>query len=63
LAEAEQRTGKVDRGRTSDQEQGWLVVLPDVEPRLRRVRGCRALPQLRETLRMGRTNGTKAAVA
>jgi len=51
----EARTGKVDRWRTSNQKQRWLAAaLLDVEPRLRRVRGYRALPQLRETLRKQR---------
>jgi len=60
----EQRTGKVDRWRSSNQKQRWLAAaLLDVERRLRRVRGYRALPQLRETLRKGRTKGTKVAVA
>lgn len=60
----EQRTGKVDRWRTSDQKQRWLAAaLLDVEPRLRRVRGYRALPQLRETLGARRSKGTKVAVA
>ncbi len=60
----EQRAGKVDRWRTSNQKQRWLAAaLLDIEPRLRRVRGYRALPQLREVLRKGRLKGTKAAVA
>jgi putative transposase len=60
----EMRTGKVDRWRTSNQKHRWLAAaLLDVEPRLRRVRGYRALPQLREALRTGRKQGTKVAVA
>jgi putative transposase len=52
----EQRTGKVDRWRTSNQKQRWLAAaLLDVEPRLRRVRGYRALPQLREALQKQRS--------
>jgi len=48
----EQRTGKVDRWRTSNQKQRWLAAaLRDIEPRLRRVRGYRALPHLRDALR------------
>jgi transposase-like protein len=47
----EQRTAKVDHWRTSDQKQRWLAAaLLDIEPRLRRVRGFRALPLLRQTL-------------
>ncbi len=51
MAQVEARTGKVDRWRTSDQKQRWLAsALLDIEPRLRRVRGYRALPKLREAL-------------
>jgi len=51
----EARTRKVDRWRTSNQKQRWLAAaLLDVEPRLRRVRGYRALPPLREALRKQR---------
>ena len=51
----EARTGKVDRWRNSNQKQRWLAAaLLDVEPRLRRVRGYRALPQLREVLQKQR---------
>ena len=48
----EQRTAKVDHWRTSDQKPRWLAAaLLDIEPRLRRVQGFRALPLLREALR------------
>jgi len=51
MAQVEARTGKVDRWRTSDQKQRWLAsALLDIEPRLRRVRGYRALPKLRDAL-------------
>lgn len=51
MAQVEARTGKVDRWRTSDQKHRWLAsALLDIEPRLRRVRGYRALPKLREAL-------------
>jgi len=51
MAQVEQRTGKVDRWRTSDQKQRWLAsALLDIEPRLRRIRGYRALPKLRDVL-------------
>jgi len=54
----EQRTGKVDRWRHSNQKQRWLAAaLLDIEPRLRRVRGYRALPQLREALQKERGKG------
>jgi len=51
MAQVEQRTGKVDRWRSSDQKQRWLAsALLDIEPRLRRLRGYRALPKLRKAL-------------
>ena len=47
----EQRVGKVDRWRTSEQKQRWLAAaLLDIEPRLRRIKGYRALPLLRQAL-------------
>ncbi len=43
-----QRTDKVDYWRNSDQKQRWLgAALLDIEPRLRKVKGYRYLPQLR----------------
>jgi transposase-like protein len=43
-----QRTDKVDYWRNSDQKHRWLgAALFDIEPRLRRVKGYRHLPQLR----------------
>jgi transposase-like protein len=43
-----QRTDKVDYWRNSDQKHRWLgAVLLDIEPRLRKVKGYRYLPQLR----------------
>ncbi len=60
----EQRTGKVDRWRNSNQKHRWLAAaLLDIEPRLRRVRGYRALPQLREALQKGRKQENAVAVA
>jgi putative transposase len=51
FALVEQRTGKVDRWQNSNQKQRWLAAaLLDIEPRLRRLRGFRGLPQLREAL-------------
>jgi len=62
MAQVEARTGKVDRWRTSDQKQRWLAsALLDIEPRLRRVRGYRALPKLREALQ--RTLGKEVPAA
>jgi putative transposase len=47
----EQRVARVDRWRTSDQKQRWLAAaLLDIEPRLRRIKGFRALPLLRAAL-------------
>lgn len=46
-----QRTARVDRWRTSDQKQRWLAAaLLDIEPRLRRIKGFRALRLLRSAL-------------
>jgi hypothetical protein len=43
---------KVDRWRNSSQKQRWLAAaLLDIEPRLRRVRGHPALPELRDAMR------------
>jgi putative transposase len=43
----EERCAKVDAWKTSNQRQRWLATaLLDIEPRLRRVRGHRQLPQL-----------------
>lgn len=62
-----QRTDKVDRWRTSDQKQRWLAAaLLDIEPRLRRIKGFRALPVLRQALQAElrgemRMTGTHAA--
>lgn len=46
-----QRTDKVDYWRNSDQKHRWLAAaLLDIEPRLRKVKGYRYLPQLRMAL-------------
>jgi transposase-like protein len=46
-----QKTDKVDYWKNSDQKQRWLAAaLLDIEPRLRKVKGCRFLPQLRKLL-------------
>jgi hypothetical protein len=48
----QQRVGKVDRWTTSDQKRCWLATaVLDVEPRLQRLRGHPALPQLLIALR------------
>jgi hypothetical protein len=57
-----QRVGKVDRWRTSDQKQRWLAAsLLDIEPRLRRIKGFRALPLLRQALRTAVQGGEATA--
>ncbi len=54
LAQVERRTRKVTRWRTSDQKQRWVATaLLDLEPRLRRVKGYRHLPRLRQVLQTG----------
>jgi putative transposase len=48
-----QRTDKVDHWRTSDQKRRWLAAaLLDIEPRLNRIAGFRALPVLRQVLQI-----------
>ena len=48
----EERCAKVDAWKTSHQRQRWLATaLLDIEPRLRRVKGHRHLPQLVDALR------------
>ncbi len=62
FALVEQRTGKVDRWQNSNQKQRWLATaLLDIEPRLRRLRGYRALPQLREALQEERRRAKTSA--
>jgi transposase-like protein len=62
-----QRSDKVDRWRSSDQKQRWLAAaLLDIEPRLRRIKGFRLLPLLRQALqaelrRERRMAGSQAA--
>ena len=48
----EERCAKVDYWQTSHQRYRWLATaLLDIEPRLRRVRGYRHLPMLRDALK------------
>jgi putative transposase len=57
------RIAKVDHWRNSEQKQRWLATaLLDLEPRLRRIKNFRALPQLREALTR-QINGAKKAAA
>ena len=47
-AQAEQRCGRVDHWRNSNQKQRWFTAaLLDIEPRLRRLAGYHHLPLLR----------------
>ncbi len=64
LALVEQRVGKVDRWTTSDQKHRWLATaLLEIEPRLRRLRSYRALPQLRTALQQSMMKGKDGLVA
>lgn len=48
----EERCAKVDSWKSSNQRRRWLATaLLDVEPRLRRVKGCQHLPKLQSALR------------
>lgn len=50
-AMAEQRCGRVDHWKNSNQKQRWLAAaLLDIEPRLRKLIGYRHLPLLREAI-------------
>jgi len=50
-AMAEQRCGRVDHWKNSNQKQRWLAAaLLDIEPRLRRLLGYRHLPLLRQAI-------------
>jgi transposase-like protein len=62
----EERCAKVDRWTNSNQRQRWLATaLLDIEPRLRKVKGYRHVPQLREALqrelKIKTTPGTQVA--
>lgn len=51
-AQLEERCSKVDCWKNSNQRQRWLATaLLDIEPRLRRVKGYRHLPNLRAAIR------------
>lgn len=51
-AQAEERCGRVDHWKNSNQKQRWLAsALLDIEPRLRRLLGHRHLPALREAIK------------
>ena len=58
-----QKTNKVDYWKNSDQKHRWLAAaLLDIEPRLRKVKGYRYLPQLRVAIQR-ETEGQKVAEA
>ncbi len=58
----EERCGKVDAWRNSNQKHRWLAAaLVDIEPRLRKVKGFRHLPLLRKALQR-ETNHIKETV-
>ena len=58
----EERCAKVDRWTHSKQRQRWLATaLLDIEPRLRKVKGYRHLPRLREALQHALTRKGTAA--
>jgi putative transposase len=57
----EERCAKVDHWKNSSQRQRWLATaLLDIEPRLRRIKGYRHLPELRTALQkdLGSEGGT-----
>lgn len=61
-----QLTDKVDRWRTSEQKHRWVAsALLEIEPRLRRIKGYRHLPQLQAALRREcqHEDGTTARIA
>ena len=48
----EERCAKIDHWKTSNQRHRWLATaLIEIEPRLRKVKGYRHLPMLREALK------------
>jgi hypothetical protein len=64
FALVEERSGKIERWGSSNRKHRWLAAtLLDIEPRLRRVRGYRALPHLRQALQQIRRKANKPAVA
>jgi len=51
MSQIGQKTDKVDRWRNSDQKRRWLAsALLDMEPRLKKVRGYKHLPELRDAI-------------
>ncbi len=61
-AVVEDRCAKVDHWKNSSQRNRWMATaLVDIEPRLRRVKGYRHLPQLREALQRELKISTKTS--
>lgn len=53
MSQVEQMTGKVDSWKNSNQKQRWVATaLLDIEPRIRKIKGCRHLHRLREAIQM-----------
>ena len=51
-SQAEERCGRVDHWKNSNQKHRWLAAaLLDIEPRLRRLLGYRHLPALRKAIK------------
>jgi transposase-like protein len=62
MALVEDYTGKVDRWRNSSQKHRWLATaLLEIEPRLRRIKGHRHLPTLRQAIQCHLNLNTEAA--
>ena len=54
--------GSIYYWKTSNQRQRWLATaLLDIEPRLRRIKGCKHLPLLRQAMRAQMKTETKKA--
>ena len=66
LSQVGQLTDRVDRWRTSDQKHRWVAsALLAIEPRLRRIKAYRHLPQLQAALQreLQRESVTEARIA
>lgn len=66
LSQVGQVTDRVDRWRTSDQKHRWVSsALLAIEPRLRRIKGYRHVPQLQAAVQreLQRESATEARIA
>lgn len=62
MALVEEYTGKVDHWRNSSQKHRWLATaLLEIEPRMRRIKGYRHLPMLRQAIQRHLNLSTEAA--